>query len=116
MIEKTQHYRDAQLLRLASRCCCSVCGADDSTVVAAHSNSHRHGKGAGIKAEDCYTAVLCHSCHSWLDQGTGSRAAKEAVFATAMQKTLGIYLMRGLITIDEEAIKWLWSNNKITKA
>lgn len=45
------------------------CGAQDGTVVAAHSNWLRDGKGKGIKAHDYRIAALCFRCHSEIDQG-----------------------------------------------
>jgi hypothetical protein len=51
------------------------CGADDNTIVAAHSNQSRHGKGMSIKAHDCFIAFLCNRCHYEIDQG--SKLSKE---------------------------------------
>lgn len=46
------------------------CGKhNDGTIVAAHSNQLRDGKGRGLKAHDFRVAALCHECHSELDQG-----------------------------------------------
>ena len=59
---------DAQLLIACRSLPCQLCGAEDGTVVAAHSNQLRHGKGMGLKAHG-YVAALCHSCHHKLDQG-----------------------------------------------
>lgn len=42
---------------------------DIETVVPAHSNQSRHGKGLGIKASDIYTVPACFSCHFQIDQG-----------------------------------------------
>lgn len=42
---------------------------DRDTVVPAHSNQSRHGKGMGIKASDIYTVPGCFSCHYQIDQG-----------------------------------------------
>lgn len=114
MIEKTKHYRNKQLLQLARQCTCSMCGADDGTTVAAHSNSHRHGKGAGIKAEDCFTAVLCYRCHSQLDQGGGDKSKKSDDFDFAVRGTLGQYLLRGLVTIDDDTLRELWKSGKLS--
>jgi len=64
-------YRNKKLLeKLRDAPICFGCGKhNDGTIVAAHSNQLLHGKGRGIKAEDCYVAALCHNCHSELDQG-----------------------------------------------
>lgn len=52
---------------------------DRSTVVPAHSNQSKHGKGMGIKASDLYTVPACFSCHAELDQGMSM--SKEQKFA-----------------------------------
>ena len=63
-------FRSRRLLNMARDQACVACGAQDGTVVAAHSNLQEHGKGVGHKAHDCMTAWLCHRCHSEYDQGT----------------------------------------------
>lgn len=45
----------------------NVCSYDSSTVVAAHSNKQRHGKGTGLKAHDVFVAWACDRCHSAID-------------------------------------------------
>ena len=58
---------------------CVRCGNPNSQ--AAHSNSAKHGKGRGIKADDSFTVPLCHVCHSDFDQyKLGNRAESEAMF------------------------------------
>lgn len=90
-------FRSRRLLDLAEGEPCMNCGAEDGTVVAAHSNLSRHGKGKSIKAHDCFIAFLCHRCHSWLDQGCGmdptgvwgdSRTDREQMFRHAMDDTM----------------------------
>ena len=58
---------------------CIRCGNPYSQ--AAHSNSAKHGKGRGIKADDSKTVCLCHSCHFQFDTfRLGNRAESEAMF------------------------------------
>jgi hypothetical protein len=45
------------------------CRNDIATVVPAHSNQLRHGKGKGIKAHDTFTVPACRDCHHELDMG-----------------------------------------------
>ena len=45
------------------------------TVVPAHSNQQKHGKGTGHKASDIYTVPGCQACHHEIDQG--HRLSKE---------------------------------------
>jgi len=63
-------YRNKKLLEVVRDAPCMNCGAQDGTVVAAHSNSLADGKGKGIKASDFKIAALCFRCHHELDQGT----------------------------------------------
>jgi hypothetical protein len=68
-IAKTTYIRSKKLLESVRLLPCQICGIEDGTVVAAHSNQAKHGKGRGIKASDVYIAALCHSCHMEIDQG-----------------------------------------------
>ncbi len=56
------------------------------TVVPAHSNQSRHGKGMGLKASDNFTVPACYACHYQIDQGKNMTreekfAAWDAAFA-----------------------------------
>jgi hypothetical protein len=81
------NYRNRKLLDLARDQACAICGAEDGTVVAAHSNSSTHGKGKSLKSHDCFIAFLCYRCHMELDQGKASREEKEFTFRRAMDAT-----------------------------
>lgn len=81
------NYRNRKLLDLARDQACTLCGVQDGTVVAAHSNSSVHGKGKSLKAHDVFTAHLCYRCHMELDQGKASREEKEYAFRRAMDAT-----------------------------
>jgi hypothetical protein len=62
-------YRNKKLLEIVRESPCQSCGTQDGTVVAAHSNQLKDGKGKGIKANDYRIAALCMKCHYELDQG-----------------------------------------------
>lgn len=62
-------YRNDKLLKLAQRSPCQICGIEDGTIVAAHSNQLRDGKGRGLKSSDAAIAFLCYHCHNEIDQG-----------------------------------------------
>lgn len=68
MIEKLNNFRSRKLLDAAKGQSCQNCGADDGTIVCAHSNLYEDGKGKGMKADDLMTAHLCCRCHEWYDQ------------------------------------------------
>ena len=65
---KHNYIRSPTLLRNAREIPCQHCGADDGTVVAAHTN-WGGGKGRGVKADDNLIASLCFNCHMVLDMG-----------------------------------------------
>ena len=83
------NYRNAKILRAAKDSPCQLCGADDKTIVAAHSNQLRDGKGRSIKAHDYRIAALCYTCHSDIDQGKMSREDKQDLWEMAHRKTIG---------------------------
>lgn len=99
----TDNYRNRALLDLARGAPCMGlhCRAGaDGTVVAAHSNSHIHGKGARMKAHDWAIAFLCHKCHSMLDQGAQlSRDEREEFWRDAAIRTTGWLWEQGLIQV-----------------
>lgn len=65
---------------------CVRCGNPNSQ--AAHSNSSKHGKGRGIKANDQFTIPLCATCHAAFDRfELGNRAESEAMFEKWLVKT-----------------------------
>ena len=83
-------YRNKKLLEILRQSPCQACGREDGTVVAAHSNQLRDGKGRGIKANDFRTAALCYTCHMELDQGTRlSKAERVEMFEEAHRATIG---------------------------
>jgi hypothetical protein len=88
-------YRDANLLKLAKGEKCLLEVADDclgdegSTTVAAHSNLMEHGKGKGLKSQDCFTVWACHRCHSLFDQGGSfTRQEKRDIFYAALLRQI----------------------------
>jgi hypothetical protein len=91
-------YRNRKLLEILRQSPCQECGRSDGTVVAAHSNQLRDGKGRGIKAHDYRVAALCYSCHMNLDQGKSlDKAERVEIWEEAHRKT----------------IAWLFENNHI---
>jgi Putative nuclease YbcO/Protein of unknown function (DUF968) len=82
-------FRSRKLLDLARGQPCVMCGRDDGTVVAAHSNLMEHGKGKSIKAHDAATAHLCFVCHTEIDQGKEmSREERRDFMLTAIVRTI----------------------------
>lgn len=86
------NYRNRKLLDMIRESpACMHCGKyNDGTVVAAHSNQLRDGKGKGIKAHDYRVAALCFHCHSELDQGSKmSKDERREMWEEAHRKTIG---------------------------
>ena len=83
-------YRNKKLLEIVRQSPCQNCGIKDGTIVAAHSNQLRDGKGRGIKAHDYRIAALCYGCHMELDQGNKlSRDERINIWEEAHRKTIG---------------------------
>ena len=83
-------YRNKKLLELVRQSPCQNCGTRDGTIVAAHSNQLRDGKGRGIKAHDYRIAALCYGCHMELDQGNKlSKEERVNLWDEAHRKTIG---------------------------
>ena len=93
-------YRNKKLLELVRQSPCQTCGTQDGTVVAAHSNQLRDGKGRGLKAHDYRIAALCFRCHSELDQGTKmSKAERVESWEEAHRRTIGWLFESGHIDL-----------------
>jgi hypothetical protein len=93
-------YRNDKLLKLAQHSSCQICGIEDGTVVSAHSNQLRDGKGRGLKAHDYRIAFLCHHCHSNLDQGTElTKQERMNIWDEAHRKTIGWLFENGMIDV-----------------
>jgi hypothetical protein len=93
-------YRNPKLLKLLSTIPCQNCGIEDSTVVAAHSNQLKHGKGRGIKASDAMVASLCYSCHMELDQGPNmSKEERKEFWNEAYMRTMQYLFEHDLIEV-----------------
>jgi hypothetical protein len=72
----------------------------DGTVVAAHSNQLRDGKGRGLKAHDYRIAALCYRCHMELDQGLKmSKEERVNMFETAHRATVGWLFENDIIAL-----------------
>jgi hypothetical protein len=92
-------YRNRKLLDIVREAPCQICGAQDGTIVAAHSNQQRDGKGMGIKAHDYRIAALCYLCHVDVDQGQClNKEERKAVWDEAHRRTIGWLFDGGYLT------------------
>lgn len=93
-------FRSKKLLEAVRALPCQRCGIEDGTVVAAHSNQLRDGKGRGMKAHDYRIAALCHRCHAEIDQGaTLSRSERAEAWEAAHRSTVGLLFERALVKV-----------------
>jgi hypothetical protein len=94
-------YRNQKLLEVVRNSPCQACGTQDGTVVAAHSNQLRDGKGRSLKAHDYRIAALCYRCHSNVDQGYQmSKEEKREMWEEAHRKTIGWLFENGHIKVQ----------------
>jgi hypothetical protein len=97
MFPKFVYTRSKPLLEACRALPCQHCGAQNGTVVAAHSNQAIHGKGKSVKSSDQFVASLCARCHSSLDQGYHlDKAQKVAMWNQSHAKTVAELVSRGL--------------------
>ena len=97
-------YRNKKLLIACRDLPCQHCGNQDGTVVAAHSNQLRDGKGRGLKAQDYRVAALCYTCHMELDQGSKlSKQLRVEMWEDAHRKTIGEMFEREILTVSAPA-------------
>jgi len=93
-------YRNKLLLEIVRNFPCQNCLIQDGTVVAAHSNQLRDGKGRGIKANDYRIAALCYKCHMELDQGKDlSKLEREEMWEESHRKTIGLLFDKGHLQV-----------------
>jgi hypothetical protein len=102
-VPKFPYVRSPQILEACRQLACQHCGARDGTVVAAHSNQGKHGKGKGVKASDVYVAALCYGCHAELDQGKDlTEAERVEMWDFAHRKTVAALLFFDLWPVGIE--------------
>lgn len=97
-------FRSPELLALARQAphCMSCMRANDGSVVAAHSNQLRDGKGRGLKAHDYRVAFLDFRCHSEIDQGTRmSRQERIDTWEDAHRRTIGWLFDNGFLRVSD---------------
>lgn len=97
------NYRNPSLLRLAKLAprCMGCQGRNDGSVVSAHSNQYRDGKGRSLKAHDFRIAFLCQPCHHEVDQGHRmSREEREAFWEAAHRATIGWMFESGHLVVS----------------
>jgi hypothetical protein len=92
-------WRSPKMLAAAKGMSCTICGRNDGSTVAAHSNDRDHGRGLGWKADDCFIADLCIWCHNGYDRRdcTPGQWISQEQFDHAMHKTWKRRLEQGVL-------------------
>lgn len=91
------------LARVAPHCMSCV-RPNDGTVVAAHSNQLRDGKGRGLKSHDFRVAYMCGRCHHEIDQGARlTREERVAMWEDAHRETIGWLFLNGHLRVENSA-------------
>jgi hypothetical protein len=95
-------YRNPKLLKLAQQAphCFMCLNHNDGTVVAAHSNQVRDGKGTGIKAADFRIAYLCARCHHAIDCGMQAKQIKRDQWEQAHRSSIGWLFESGNVVVS----------------
>jgi hypothetical protein len=94
-----KNYRNNKILKGAEHSpYCFGCGKpNDGTIVAAHSNQGRDGKGLGIKSHDFRVAYLCYTCHAEVDGGSGTQEEKVEKWEQAHRLTIAYLILSGIL-------------------
>ena len=96
-------YRNKKLLEIARLLPCQHCGIEDGTVVAAHSNQLRDGKGRGLKSSDFRIASLCFRCHAEADtSSTLTKVARIEMWEQAHRATIGELFEQGFVVVNSK--------------
>jgi hypothetical protein len=94
------NYRNPKLLKLAKDAPCMNCHIMDNTIVAAHSNQLRDGKGVGIKSHDYRISYLCSLCHASIDNNKElSREERIELWEDAHRRTIGYLFTSGHLEV-----------------
>ena len=91
-------FRSKKLTRSVDIMECQSCGRFGG-VVPAHANWQQYGKGAGLKAHDCFVAWVCMACHDIIDGRTGrlTDAEKHEMWQKAWIKTILLWFEGGVV-------------------
>lgn len=112
-MQKPVKYRNKKIMQAARYMDCAHCGADDGTIVMAHSN--HHDKGMGTKASDCYVAALCFFCHNIVDGRTlpdMTQLLRDALWTASHKNT--ITRLMDMKLLDQTALLLLVQSGSIS--
>jgi hypothetical protein len=70
---------------------------NDGDCVLAHANWHEYHKGKHLKASDIFGAVLCQSCHGFVDNAANDSDERKDLWRKAHIETLYWWVMTGVL-------------------
>lgn len=93
-------FRSEKLTQSVRHFDCQHCGKYGHTVPA-HANWQQYGKGAGLKAHDCFVAALCTTCHDYVDGriGKATEQEKQEMWSNAWRKTVLLWFESGVVSV-----------------
>lgn len=94
-------YYNKKLLREAQNRPCVLCGINDGTTVAAHSNALEHGRGFSFKTPSYMVAYVCYHCHNLIDGRSGklTKEEKKEMWLRGWVRTVSIWFEEGIIGV-----------------
>jgi hypothetical protein len=97
------NYYNKKLLDEARDRPCVLCGRQDGTTVAAHSNSLAHGRGFAYKTPSFMVAYVCQGCHDEIDGRAGklTKEEKRSMWMDAWVKTVAIWFNEGIVKVGK---------------
>lgn len=92
------NYRNKRILAGANGAPCMRCAIQDGTIVAAHSNQYRDGRGYAFKSHDFRVAYLCNGCHYYIDYDhNASKALRTEEWEQAHRKTIAYIFLQEIV-------------------
>lgn len=93
-------FRSEKLTKQAQNYDCQSCGKYKPSVPA-HANWQEYGKGASLKAHDCFVAFVCPHCHDLIDGRVGYLSAdeKKDMWTKAWLKTIVLWFEEGIVNV-----------------
>ena len=99
-LKKRKSIRSEAIRQAANGEACTICLAQDGTVVFCHLNESFAGKGLGLKADDIAGFFGCHGCHKQYDTQGSPIAEDHWTIMRAMYRTWVRLIEKGVITIN----------------
>jgi len=97
-VDNLSNYRNKRILDGARGAPCMHCTIEDGTIVAAHSNQYRDGRGMHLRSHDFRVAYLCGVCHDHVDkEGRVTKAERTEVWEAAHRATIEYMFLKGIV-------------------